>query len=59
MAEHNNDHDTEQEPHMAEHKPGSMDITEQERTFQGFIRMTIRAVIVIFAILLFLALVNA
>ncbi|MCC5972840.1 MAG: aa3-type cytochrome c oxidase subunit IV [Rubellimicrobium sp.] len=44
---------------MAEHKPGSMDITEQERTFEGFIKITIRAVIVIFAILIFLALVNA
>lgn len=59
MAEHKADDQTEQEPHMAEHKPGSMDITEQERTFEGFIKITIRAVIVIFAILIFLALVNA
>jgi len=44
---------------MGEHKPGSMDITTQEKTFDGFIRFTIRSVVAIFAILVFMALVNA
>lgn len=44
---------------MAEHKPGSMDITVQEKTFEGFMRMVTRAVILILAILIFLALANA
>jgi hypothetical protein len=43
---------------MADHKPGTMDIREQERTFNGFVSMTSRAVILIFALLIFLALVN-
>jgi hypothetical protein len=43
---------------MADHKPGSMDIRTQERTFNGFLSMVSRAVILIFAILIFLALVN-
>ncbi|WP_179378673.1 aa3-type cytochrome c oxidase subunit IV [Jannaschia marina] len=38
-----------------EHKPGSMDITEQEKTFAGFMTFTKWAVIVIIAILIFLA----
>ncbi len=33
-----------------------MDITEHEKTFEGFIRFTIRSVYVILAILIFLAL---
>ncbi len=44
---------------MAEHNPGQMDITEQERTFAGFVTFTIRTVIVIFPVLVLLALVNA
>lgn len=44
---------------MADHKPGSMDITVQEKTFDGFMRMVSRATILIIAILVFLALVNA
>ncbi len=44
---------------MAEHKPGSMNITVQEKTFEGFVRMVTRAVILIFAILIFMALANA
>ncbi len=44
---------------MADHKPGSMDIRVQEKTFEGFIRMATRAVILILAVLIFLALVNA
>jgi hypothetical protein len=41
---------------MAEHKHGSMDIRTQEKTFNGFISMAKWAVVVIFAILIFLAL---
>lgn len=41
---------------MAEHEPGSMDIRTQEQTFNGFVTMTKWAVVVIFAILIFLAL---
>ncbi len=44
---------------MAEHKPGSMDIREQEKTFAGFVRFTIWAVTGILAVLIFLALANA
>ena len=43
---------------MAEHKHGEMDITAQEKTFDGFVKLTIRAVIVIILTLIFLALVN-
>ncbi len=43
---------------MAEHEPGKMDITEQERTFEGFVRWTIRTVIVIIVALILLAIVN-
>lgn len=43
---------------MAEHKQGTMDIRVQEKTFEGFIKFTIRSVIVIIAILLFIAIVN-
>lgn len=41
---------------MAEHKPGSMDIKAQEKTFEGFMTMTKWAVYAIVAILVFLAL---
>lgn len=43
---------------MAEHKPGSMDISEQEKTFSGFLRACVWVVGVSIAILIFLALVN-
>jgi hypothetical protein len=43
---------------MADYKPGEMNITVQEKTFDGFIRMVSRAVILILAILIFLALAN-
>lgn len=41
------------------HEPGTMDIHEQERTFAGFMRLLTISGIVIVAILIFLALVNA
>lgn len=44
---------------MAEHKHGSMNIDVQEKTFEGFIKWTIRVVIASFAILLFLAIFNS
>lgn len=43
---------------MAEYKPGSMDMTAQEKTFQGFVKFMTRTVIVIIAVLIFLALAN-
>ena len=44
---------------MAEYEHGSMNIDAQEKTFEGFIKFTIRTVIVIFAILIFLAVFNS
>lgn len=44
---------------MAEHKHGDMDITTQEKTFEGFVTFTIRTVIVIIVALILLALINA
>lgn len=41
---------------MSEHKHGTMDITENERTFAGFIRWTVWACILIAIVLIFLAL---
>ena len=43
---------------MAEHKPGSMDIRTQEKTFDGFIRMVTWGAGICFAVLIFLALAN-
>lgn len=40
---------------MAEHKHGEMDIEVQEKTFDGFMRFTTRSVIVILAIIVFMA----
>ena len=44
---------------MAEHKHGSMDISEQEKTFAGFINLTIKTCMVIIAIVIFLAVFNS
>ncbi|NAZ37590.1 aa3-type cytochrome c oxidase subunit IV [Rubellimicrobium sp. CFH 75288] len=47
---------------IQDHHPreaGTMDITEQERTFAGFMRLTIRVTITIIVILILLALINA
>ena len=43
---------------MAEHKHGSMDTTEQEKTFAGFAKFTTNSVIVIIVALILLAIVN-
>lgn len=44
---------------MAEHKHGSMDITDQQKTFDGFITFTIRTVIVILFLVIMMAVFNA
>lgn len=44
---------------MAEHKPGTMDISEKEKTFSGFIKTVTRIAMGIFVLLILLALVNA
>lgn len=44
---------------MADHKPGSMNITTQERTFAGFVRFVTWSVVVILLVLIFMALANA
>jgi small-conductance mechanosensitive channel len=38
-----------------EHKRGEMDISEQEKTFSGFMRMSVNVGIVVIAIIIFLA----
>ncbi|WP_372841710.1 aa3-type cytochrome c oxidase subunit IV [Phaeovulum sp.] len=43
---------------MTEHAQGSMDITTQERTFEGFITFAKRAAVAIVVVLVFLAIVN-
>lgn len=41
---------------MAEHVHGQMDVSDQEKTFDGFISFMVRGAIVCIAILVFLAL---
>ncbi len=43
---------------MADHKHGEMDITAQEATFNGFVKVTMRVVVATILILLFLAIFN-
>lgn len=40
---------------MAEHKHGSMDITVQEQTYDGFIKFTVRFCVAMVFLALFLA----
>jgi len=44
---------------MEEHKPGSMDIRAQEKTFAAFIRMATWGAAISIGVLIFMALVNA
>jgi hypothetical protein len=44
---------------MAEHDHGEMDITEQERTFDGFLKFWVYVFSAAIAILVFLALFNS
>lgn len=43
----------------SDHKHGSMDIREHEKTFAGFVRMSVWVAAIAIAILIFLGLVNA
>lgn len=43
---------------MADHKPGSMDIRAQEKTYAGFIRFSIWGAVISIAVLIFMALAN-
>ena len=43
---------------MAEHEPGSMDISVQEKTFAGFMKVCVWTAIVVAIILIFLAFVG-
>lgn len=42
----------------SEHKHGEMDISEQEKTFEGFIRLAVWTAAISLLVLVFLALVN-
>ncbi|SMH41054.1 aa3-type cytochrome c oxidase subunit IV [Maritimibacter sp. HL-12] len=44
---------------MAEHKHGTMDTRVQEKTFEGFIKVTVRSVMVILVLVVLMALFNA
>ena len=44
---------------MADHKHGEMDTTEQQKTFDGFVKFTVWAVVVIIVALILLAILNA
>ena len=44
---------------MAEHKHGEMDVKDQEKTFEGFVRYSVWTIVVSIGSLLFLALVNS
>jgi hypothetical protein len=43
-----------EDTHMAKHKSGTMDITEQKKTYHGFLKVTEGAIIVVILILVFL-----
>ncbi|MFM7334205.1 MAG: aa3-type cytochrome c oxidase subunit IV [Tabrizicola sp.] len=45
--------------HQSEHVHGSMDIRAQEKTFAGFVRMSVWVVVVVICVLIFMGLVNA
>lgn len=44
---------------MAEHKHGSMDIRNHEKTFAGFVKMAMWVAGISIAVLIFMALANA
>lgn len=44
---------------MADHKHGSMDVKNHEKTFEGFVRFSMWVAAIAIGILIFLALVNA
>lgn len=44
---------------MSDYKHGEMDVTEHEKTFEGFLKASTRVVILSFAVLIFLAIFNS
>ncbi len=44
---------------MAEHKHGSMDVRDHEKTFAGFIRLSMWVAVIAIVALIFMALANA
>lgn len=42
-----------------EHKHGSMDIRDHEKTFAGFIKLSVWTAVISFAVLIFMALANS
>lgn len=42
-----------------DHKHGSMDITQHQKTFAGFVKLSTWVVIISFGVLIFMALTNA
>ena len=44
---------------MADYEHGSMDVSNQEKTFDGFIRWSIRISVASIAVLIFLAIFNS
>jgi Bacterial aa3 type cytochrome c oxidase subunit IV len=44
---------------MAEYKPGEMDIADHEKTFEGFIRWSVRVAAFSFCVLIFMAIFNS
>ncbi len=44
---------------MAEQKHGHMDITDHEKTFEGFIRASVRVAVAVILVLIFLAVFNS
>jgi hypothetical protein len=51
--------DRRQDPMADDHKHGNMDITEQEKTFEGFVKVSIWVAGVSIGILVFLAIFNS
>ena len=43
---------------MSDYKHGEMDVTEQEKTFEGFMRMVSNTAIFCIVVLIFIAIVN-
>ncbi|MDF0601039.1 aa3-type cytochrome c oxidase subunit IV [Psychromarinibacter sp. C21-152] len=43
---------------MAEHKHGEMDITTQEKTFEGFVKTVAWSAVIIIVFLVLLAMIN-
>lgn len=44
---------------MADHEHGKMDIEDQEKTFEGFVRASAWGAVISVAVLIFIALINA